>query len=60
MSRMNRVHARATLVFACLFVALGVAMLVETARAGGGIGYLLGILFVALGIGRVALQRWRT
>ena len=25
--------------------------LVQTARVGGGVGYLLGVLFVALGVG---------
>ena len=45
------------LVFAALFVALGVAILIRTAGEGGGIGYLIGVLFVALGIGRVYLRR---
>jgi hypothetical protein len=54
---MNRAHGRAVLAFACLFVALGVVLLVRTARAGGGIGYLLGVLFIALGVGRFVLQR---
>ncbi len=45
------------LVFAALFVALGVAILVRTAGEGGGIGYLIGVLFVALGIGRAYLRR---
>ena len=47
------------LVFACLFVALGLTLIVQTARSGGGIGYLLGVLFIALGIGRLYLQRPR-
>jgi hypothetical protein len=54
-----RSHLGFVLVFACLFVALGVALIVQTARAGGGIGYLLGVLFIALGVGRVYLQRPR-
>ena len=40
-------------VFAVLFVVLGVALVVRTAQAGGGIGYLFGALFVALGVGRL-------
>jgi hypothetical protein len=54
-----RPYAGFVLVFACLFVALGLALIVQTARAGGGIGYLLGVLFVALGLGRLYLQRRR-
>jgi hypothetical protein len=55
----NRAYGEVVLVFACLFVALGVAVLVQTARAGGGIGYLIGVLFLGLGIGRVYLARRR-
>ena len=52
-------HPRAVIVFSCVFVALGIALVVQTARAGGGIGYLLGALFVALGAGRVYLLHTR-
>jgi hypothetical protein len=34
-------------------------MIVATARAGGGIGYLFGVLFVAAGAGRLYLLRRR-
>ena len=44
-------------IFALLAIALGVAIVVETAIYGGGVGYLLGILFVALGAGRLYLLR---
>ena len=54
---MHRVYRDVTVVFGCLFVALGVALLVQTARAGGGIGYVLGVLFIGLGLGRVYLRR---
>jgi hypothetical protein len=47
------------LLFAVVLIALGVALVVQTARAGGGIGYVLGLLFVALGVGRVYLLRAR-
>jgi hypothetical protein len=43
--------------FAVVFFALGVGLVVQTARAGGGVGYLLGALFVALGAGRLYLLR---
>jgi hypothetical protein len=41
-------------------IGLGVAIVVQTARAGGGLfGYLLGPLFAAAGLGRLALLRRR-
>jgi hypothetical protein len=52
-------HPRLVVLFACVFVAIGVALFVETALAGGGVGYLLGVLFVALGLGRLHLARRR-
>ena len=43
-----------------LFVVIGVALLVRTASAGGGVvGYVLGALFVALGVARFTLERKR-
>jgi hypothetical protein len=43
-----------------LFVAIGIALLVVTAgRDGGAFGYVMGILFVALGFGRLYLLRIR-
>jgi hypothetical protein len=53
------VYPRLVTLFAFVFVALGVALIVATARAGGGIGYLLGALFIALGLGRLYLLRRR-
>ena len=48
------------LAFAGLFVAIGVALLVRTAAAGGGVvGYVLGALFIALGVARFTLERKR-
>jgi hypothetical protein len=52
-------HPRLVVLFSCVFVVLGVALVVQTARAGGGIGYLLGGLFIALGTGRVYLLHTR-
>jgi hypothetical protein len=46
-------------VFALAFVAIGIALLVVTAGHGGGIGYLLGGLFVAAGAARLYLLRKR-
>ena len=49
---MSRVRDASTLLFAVVFVGIGVALIVETAVVGGNIGYLLGLLFVAAGAGR--------
>jgi hypothetical protein len=38
---------------------LGIAILVQTARVGGGVGYLIGVLFIALGAGRLYLLKRR-
>jgi hypothetical protein len=56
----NRVHAWATVAFSVAFVAIGIALLVVTAAQGGGVvGFLLGGLFIALGIARLTLERQR-
>ena len=53
-------YSVAVLVLAVLFVAIGVALLVRTAAAGGGVvGYVLGALFVVLGVARFSLERTR-
>ena len=44
---------------ALLMVALGITMLVVTAWHGGGVGILLGALFVLAGAGRLWLLRRR-
>ncbi|HEY2354805.1 MAG TPA: hypothetical protein VGH79_07920 [Gaiellaceae bacterium] len=57
---MNAFFARSKVVFALLFVGLGIALIVATAVQGGGaVGFVLGVLFVALGIGRLYLMRRR-
>jgi hypothetical protein len=43
------VRARATVVVSALLFVLGIALIVETAVLGGGIGLLLGALFVLAG-----------
>ena len=53
-------YSLAVMVFAALFVVIGVALLVRTASAGGGVvGYVLGALFIALGVARFTLERKR-
>jgi hypothetical protein len=53
-----RFYRGATALFGVVFVGLGIALLVVTAaRGGGATGYLLGVLFVALGLGRLYLLR---
>ena len=57
---MTGLYRRSVLVFGALAIVLGIALLVETVLEGGGtVGYLLGVLFVALGIGRLYLLRRR-
>jgi hypothetical protein len=53
------VYRAAIVVLAFVFVGIGVALVVETAIAGGGIGYLFGLLFMAAGAGRLYLLRAR-
>jgi hypothetical protein len=51
----------ATALFGVAFVGIGIALLAVTAANGGGlVGYLLGVLFAALGVGRLYLLRTRT
>ena len=57
---MTGLYRRSVLVFGFVAIALGIALFVETTVAGGGTtGYLLGVLFVALGMGRIFLLRRR-
>jgi len=53
-----KLYRGAIALLALVFVGLGVALLVVTAANGGGVlGFLLGGLFVALGVGRLTLLR---
>jgi hypothetical protein len=55
-----RPYSVTVLVFSVLFVAIGVALLARTAAAGGGVvGYVLGSLFIVLGVARFTLERKR-
>jgi len=51
------VYRGAVATFGWLAISLGIALIVETAYYGGGVGYLIGLLFVALGAGRLYLLR---
>jgi hypothetical protein len=47
--------------FTLVFAVLGIAILVRTAAAGGGVvGYVVGALFIVLGVARFTLERQRT
>jgi hypothetical protein len=46
-------------IFGVLALALGLAIVIETAIYGGGAGYVIGLLFMALGAGRLYLLRRR-
>jgi hypothetical protein len=48
----------ATALFGVAFLGIGIARVVVTAVRGGGlVGYVLGVLFGALGVGRLYLLR---
>jgi multisubunit Na+/H+ antiporter MnhB subunit len=52
-------HRGTTAVLSTILVLLGLAMIVRTLAAGGGglaLGLLLGVLFVAAGLGRLYLN----
>jgi hypothetical protein len=52
----------ATQVLSALMVLIGIAILVRTIAAGGGataLGILLGVLFMAAGVGRLYVERRR-
>jgi len=54
-----KLYRAATAALALVFVGIGAALLVQTALAGGAIGYVLGLLFVGTGAGRLYLLRRR-
>lgn len=57
---MSNLHRRSVFVFGLIAIGLGIALLAETvAISGGSTGYVLGVLFVALGCGRLYLLRRR-
>jgi hypothetical protein len=52
-----RFYRSGLVLFALAFIGIGVALVVVTAVRGGGIGYLIGVLFVAAGAGRLYVLR---
>ena len=57
---MNAFYRRSTVVFWLVSIGLGLALVIVTAWEGGGtVGFLLGALFLALGVGRLYLARRR-
>jgi len=52
-----RLYYRAVQLIAVVFIGLGVTLVVTTLSRGGGVGVILGVLFVALGIGRLLMLR---
>jgi hypothetical protein len=52
-----RLYYRAVQLIAVVFIGLGVTLVVTTLSHGGGVGVILGVLFVALGIGRLLMLR---
>jgi len=56
-----KLYGWAVVGFSLVFIGLGFALLVRTAAEGGGVvGFLLGGLFVALGAGRLTIERRRS
>jgi hypothetical protein len=53
---MNWAPRSVTIAISAVLVILGVAILVETVLVGGGIGYLLGVLFASAGALRLYLS----
>jgi hypothetical protein len=53
-------YRSAVTVFGLIFIGIGLAMLVVTTVKGGAVfGYIVGVLFIALGLGRLYLLRGR-
>jgi uncharacterized protein YjeT (DUF2065 family) len=56
---MKDAYRAATALFGLVAIAIGVGIVVQTARHGGGFGFVIGALFVALGAGRLYLLHQR-
>jgi hypothetical protein len=51
-------YRRTVYLFGVVAIGIGIALLIQTAREGGGsFGYVLGALFVALGAARLTILR---
>jgi len=56
----NTAYRSLVMLFAFLFMGIGIALVVVTTVHGGGaFGYVMGALFFALGVGRLYLLRRR-
>jgi hypothetical protein len=52
------VYRAGVALFGVAFLGIGIALVVVTAIRGGGVvGFVLGVLFVAAGLGRLSLLR---
>jgi uncharacterized membrane protein HdeD (DUF308 family) len=56
---MKEMYRGMTALFGVAAIGIGIAILVQTARHGGALGYVIGVLFTALGAGRLYLLRRR-
>ena len=52
-----RFYRGGLVLFAVAFIGIGIALVVVTAVRGGGVGYVIGALFVAAGVGRLYVLR---
>lgn len=52
---MRDAYRFATALFGLAAIGIGIAIVVQTTRHGGGFGYVIGLLFLALGAGRLYL-----
>lgn len=57
MSRPSSMYRTLVQVIAAVMILIGLAMLVLTLRHGFGVGVILGLLFVAAGVGRMLMLR---
>jgi hypothetical protein len=51
------VRALRGLILPAAMVIIGIALIVKTLTAGFGIGVILGLLFIAAGVGRIYVER---
>jgi putative effector of murein hydrolase LrgA (UPF0299 family) len=55
-----RMYRSAVVLFGLVFIGIGIALLVRSAREGGSaVGFVLGGLFILLGVGRLTIERKR-
>jgi hypothetical protein len=47
-------------VIAAVMIVIGLAILVRTFQGGGGVGVILGLLFIGAGVGRLVMLRRKT